>query len=56
MARLATCEGTTVVICTSLESSAHGGIDVGVDIGLESFVFIEIEVIDHFRLIVGSAT
>jgi hypothetical protein len=26
MARLATCEGTTVVICTSLESSAHGGI------------------------------
>ena len=26
MARRATCEGRTVVICTSLESSVHGGI------------------------------
>ena len=26
MARQTTCKGTTVVICTSLESSAHGGI------------------------------
>jgi len=27
MARKATCEGITVDICISIESSAHGGID-----------------------------